>query len=94
MKKIAIVTVAVLALGITACKPASTDNNAANETAVENNAETDVNAAISAYAQPSSHTPAQIVDVLQVGYSGELLNRCYSRGVSVAAWFGITKKAS
>jgi hypothetical protein len=45
MKKIAIVTVAVLALGITACKPASTDNNAANETAVENNAETDVNAA-------------------------------------------------
>jgi hypothetical protein len=45
MKKISIVTVAVLALGITACKPASTDNNAANETAVENNAETDVNAA-------------------------------------------------
>ena len=45
MKKVAIVTVAVLALGIAACKPHNADNNAANETAVENNAEYDVNAA-------------------------------------------------
>jgi hypothetical protein len=44
MKKVAL-TVAVLALGLAACKPSNTDNNAANETAVENNAETDVNAA-------------------------------------------------
>ena len=45
MKKLAIVTVAVLALGLGACNKNNTDNNAANETAVENNAETDVNAA-------------------------------------------------
>jgi predicted small secreted protein len=44
MKKIAIVTVAVLALGLAACNK-NTDNNAANETAVENNADLDVNAA-------------------------------------------------
>ena len=44
MKKVAIVTVAVLALGLAACNK-NTDNNAANETAVENNAEYDVNAA-------------------------------------------------
>jgi predicted small secreted protein len=43
MKKLAIVTVAVLALGVAGCNKA--ENNAANETAVENNAETDVNAA-------------------------------------------------
>lgn len=44
MKKVAIVTAAVLALGLAACnKPAET--NAANETAVENTATTDVNAA-------------------------------------------------
>ena len=43
MKKVA-VTVAVLALGLAACnKP--TENNAANETAVENTASTDVNVA-------------------------------------------------
>jgi hypothetical protein len=44
MKKVAIVTVAVLALGLAACQK-SADNAAANETAVENNAEYDVNAA-------------------------------------------------
>lgn len=44
MKKVAIVTVAALALGLAACQPKA-ENNAANETAVENNAETDVNAA-------------------------------------------------
>jgi hypothetical protein len=43
MKKVA-VTVAVLALGLAACQPKA-ENNAANETAVENNAEYDVNAA-------------------------------------------------
>ena len=45
MKKVAIVTVAVLALGLAACNKNDTDNTAANETAVENNAEYDVNAA-------------------------------------------------
>ena len=44
MKKVA-VTALVLALGLAACKPNAADTNAANETAVENNAETDVNAA-------------------------------------------------
>ena len=44
MKKVA-VTVAVLALGLAACNKNDADNNAANETAVENNAEYDVNAA-------------------------------------------------
>jgi len=43
MKKVA-VTVAVLALGLAACQPKAQEN-AANETAVENNAEADVNAA-------------------------------------------------
>jgi hypothetical protein len=43
MKKVA-VTVAVLALGLAACQPKAQEN-AANETAVENNAEVDVNAA-------------------------------------------------
>jgi predicted small secreted protein len=43
MKKVA-VTALVLALGLAACNK-NTDNNAANETAVENNAEYDVNAA-------------------------------------------------
>ena len=45
MKKLAIVTVAVLALGIAACNKNNADNSAANETAVENTAATDVNAA-------------------------------------------------
>ena len=45
MKKIAIVTVAVLALGLGACNKNDTDNNAANDTAVENTASMDVNAA-------------------------------------------------
>ena len=45
MKKVAIVTVAVLALGLAACNKSDAGNNAANETAVENNAEYDVNAA-------------------------------------------------
>ena len=44
MKKVAL-TVAVLALGLAACNKNDADNNAANETAVENNAEYDVNAA-------------------------------------------------
>jgi|1185.fasta_scaffold1804005_1 predicted small secreted protein len=44
MKKVA-VTVAVLALGLAACNKQEAGNNAANETAVENNAEYDVNAA-------------------------------------------------
>src|SRR6478672_6908482 len=45
MKKIAIVTVAVLGLSLAACNKNNADNNAANETAVETNAATDVNAA-------------------------------------------------
>ena len=45
MKKVAIVTAAVLALGLAACNKNNAENNAANETAVENNAEYDVNAA-------------------------------------------------
>ncbi|MEO7277091.1 MAG: hypothetical protein ABIW33_03585 [Sphingomicrobium sp.] len=45
MKKVAIVTVAVLALSIAACNKNDADNSAANETAVENNADADVNAA-------------------------------------------------
>ncbi len=45
MKKVAIVTVAVLALGLAACNKSNADNNAANETAVENTSSTDVNAA-------------------------------------------------
>jgi predicted small secreted protein len=45
MKKVAIVTVAVLALGLAACNKNDADNNTANETAVENNADLDVNAA-------------------------------------------------
>ena len=45
MKKVAIVTVAVLALGLAACNKQEAANNTANETALENNAETDVNAA-------------------------------------------------
>jgi len=44
MNKTAIVTVAVLALGLAACNK-NADNNAANETVVENNADLDVNAA-------------------------------------------------
>jgi hypothetical protein len=43
MKKVA-VTALVLALGLAACQPKAEDNTA-NETAVENNAEYDVNAA-------------------------------------------------
>jgi hypothetical protein len=46
MKKVAtVVTVAVLALGLAACNKNNADNDAANETAVENTASTDVNAA-------------------------------------------------
>ncbi|MBA3668977.1 MAG: hypothetical protein H0W71_02750 [Sphingomonas sp.] len=44
MKKIA-VTVAVLALGLAACTKNDADNAAVNETAVENAADADVNAA-------------------------------------------------
>jgi hypothetical protein len=43
MKKVAIVTVAVLALGAAACN--KTADTTANETAVENTASTDVNVA-------------------------------------------------
>ena len=46
MKNFAIVTAAVLALGLAACNKDNVDNNAANETAVENTASTDVNAAV------------------------------------------------
>lgn len=45
MKKVAIVTAAVLALGLAACHKDNAANNAANETVVENTASTDVNAA-------------------------------------------------
>jgi outer membrane lipoprotein SlyB len=45
MKKVAIVTAAVLALGLAACNKNDADNNTANDTAVENTASTDVNAA-------------------------------------------------
>jgi hypothetical protein len=45
MKKVVILTSAVLALGLAACHKSDTANNAANETAVENNADMDVNAA-------------------------------------------------
>jgi hypothetical protein len=48
MKKVAIVTVAVLALGLAACNKNNAETNAANETAVENTASTDVNAATEA----------------------------------------------
>ena len=44
MKKVA-VSVAILALGLAACQKNDAADNAANETAVENNAEYDVNAA-------------------------------------------------
>ena len=44
MKKVA-VTVAVLALGLAACNKNNADNSAANETAVENTADTDVKVA-------------------------------------------------
>ena len=44
MKKVAL-TAAVLALGLAACQPKNDESNAANETAVENNAEADTNAA-------------------------------------------------
>ena len=44
MKKVAL-TVAVLALGLAACQKNDAANTAVNETAVENNAELDVNAA-------------------------------------------------
>ena len=44
MKTVAL-TVAVLALGLAACKPAATENNAATETNVENAAATDTNVA-------------------------------------------------
>ena len=45
MMKVAVVTAAVLALGLAACSRDDSTNNAANETAVENNADADVNAA-------------------------------------------------
>ena len=53
MKKVAIVTVAVLALGLAACNKNNADNNAANETAVENTASTDVNAATNDAVRPT-----------------------------------------
>ena len=45
MKKVAIVTAAVLALGLAACTNNNAENTAANETVVENTASTDVNVA-------------------------------------------------
>src|SRR5690349_9930014 len=45
MKKVAIITAAVCALGLAACNKDNSANNAANETAVENTASTDVNVA-------------------------------------------------
>ena len=36
MKKLTVVTAAVLVLGLAACNKNNTENNAANETAVEN----------------------------------------------------------
>ena len=44
MKKVA-VTVAVLALGLAACQPATEENAVGNEAAVENDAIEDINAA-------------------------------------------------
>jgi predicted small secreted protein len=44
MKKVAL-TVAILSLGLAACGDNNAENTAANETVVENSAETDVNAA-------------------------------------------------
>ncbi len=46
MKNIAIVTAAVLSLGVAACNKPATDANLANDTVVENTASTDVNAAV------------------------------------------------
>jgi uncharacterized protein YcfL len=45
MKKVAIVTAAVCALALGACSKKEEANTAANETAVENTASTDVNVA-------------------------------------------------
>ncbi|HEX5237332.1 MAG TPA: circumsporozoite protein [Sphingomicrobium sp.] len=45
MKKVVIMTSAVLALGLAACHNNGAANNTANETAVGNNADMDVNAA-------------------------------------------------
>jgi hypothetical protein len=45
MKKVAIITAAVCALGLGACTKNNADTNTANETAVENTASSDVNAA-------------------------------------------------
>jgi len=64
MNKTAIVTVAVLALGLAACN-SNADNNAANETAVENNADLDVNAAsndATAVADDALNAAANSVD--------------------------------
>jgi hypothetical protein len=61
MKTVA-VTVAVLALGLAACNKTGADNNAANETVVENTATTDVNVAtndaVTANADAALNAPA------------------------------------
>ena len=65
MKKVAIVTAAVLALGLAACNKSNADNNAANETAVENTASTDVNAAgndVTANADAALNTAGNAVE--------------------------------
>jgi hypothetical protein len=54
MKKVAIVTCAVIALGLAGCNKSYSENNAANETAVENNAEYDVNAATNASVEANA----------------------------------------
>jgi hypothetical protein len=54
MKKVVIVTSAVLALGLAACHNNGAANNSTNETAVENNAEYDVNAATNASVEANA----------------------------------------
>ena len=54
MKKVALTAVAVLGLGLAACQNNAGEENAANETAVENNAELDTNAATNAGAEASA----------------------------------------
>jgi hypothetical protein len=54
MMKVA-VTVAVLALGLAACQKTTNNVMAANETAVENNAEYDVNASADAALNAASN---------------------------------------
>ena len=79
MKKIAIITVAVCALGLAACNKDNAANNAANETAVENTAATDVNAAattdvnaMACSASVKSRLPATELKAGSVSGSGRM----------------------